>query len=432
MKAVLIIPPSPWLISDRDQPLTGILYIASYLKSRGYEVQVCDLSGMTEENWYIPIGHIYGITGVTPNFPYVKKIIDTLKTREPTKMVVVGGVHATVLPQHVLDNTKADVCVIGEGENTFLELMEGKKSLKNIDGIVTREFTTKPRKLEKNLDVFPYPDRNSIDYYSYLVPQTYKYLSSDREGSIITSRGCPYNCAYCGSYKMHGGKVRFRSADDVFSELLHLKSHYDIGLCNFVDDTFILNKKRLIEICDYIKKLDIKWFFLTRTDHVDLKLFEKMVDSGCVSVTFGFESGSNKILDVMNKRTTVEQSYEAIKISKKAGLKIRGQMMVGLPFEEDEDIELTADFIKNSREVDAIGLHVFQPYPGCDVWRNPEKYEWDLDEDFINYHTIGKVGDKLTKNKKIQERYEYLKGIIADRSIEFKGALDEKTSQKDN
>jgi radical SAM superfamily enzyme YgiQ (UPF0313 family) len=422
-KLVLIIPPSPWLISDRDQPMMGALYISSYLKRIGFPVQVCDLAGIPEKHWHIPVGDVYGVTGVTPNFPWMKKIIDRLKEREPNKLVIVGGVHATVLPNSVLNHTKADICVIGEGEETMMEIMHGRR-LKEVKGIVTRDFVNPPRELVENLDVFPFPDRDSIDYYDYLVPQTYKYLGSEREGSIITGRGCPYKCSYCGSKKIHKGKVRFRSAYDVARELMFMKSKYDMGLCNFVDDTFILKKKRVADICDYIKNLDIKWFFLTRVDHVDFELFKKMRASGCVSVTFGFESGSNRILDKMKKYTTVKQAYDAIKIAKAAGLKIRGQLMTGLPGETEEDIELTAEFIRNAKEVDTMGLHIFQAYPGCDVWENPNAYGWPMnkytmvDSDFSNFYTIGKPGVKLTNDPEIQKRFDYLRGVISERNID--------------
>ena len=308
MKLILIIPPSPWLISDRDHITTGILYISSYLKVYDYEVQVCDLAGIPEKYWHIPIGDIYGITGVSPNFPYMKKIIDILKNREPHKTIVVGGPHATVFPEHILSNTKADICVIGEGEKTMFEIMWGV-DLKKLKGIMTRDFITPPRPLIKNLDIIPFPDRDSVDYYNYMRPQTYKYLSNsgnELESSIITSRGCPYKCSFCASHSIHKGIVRYRSAENVINELKMMKEKYGIKMCNFVDDTFTMNKKRLIKICEGIKDLDIKWFFLTRVDKVDLDTFKMMKDAGAVSVTYGFESGSNKVLEVLKKYTTVE------------------------------------------------------------------------------------------------------------------------------
>lgn len=418
MKIVLIIPPSPWLISDRDQPMMGILYISSWLKKSNHDVQICDLSSLPEKHWHIPIGDVYGITGVTPNFIYMKKITHLLKQREPHKLIIAGGVHATVLPYHLLNTSDVDVCVIGEGEKAIEKIVDGIP-LENIPGIVTKEFSNLPGELLDNIDT-PFPDRDAIDYFEYMKPQTYSYLDKSREGSIITSRGCPYKCSYCASYKIHNGKVRFRTSLNVYEELRYMKDKYDIGLCNFVDDTFILNKKRVSEICDYIKPLGIKWFFLTRVDHVDFDLFMKMKDSGCVSVTFGFESGSNRILKFLNKNTTIEQAYNAIEISKKVGFKVRGQLMVGLPSETKEDVELTASFIKKTnKKVDAFGIHLFQPFPGCDIWERPDKYDYpiDKDTDFRKYHTIGKPGDEDINDDRVKQFY-YLREIAGYKNID--------------
>jgi radical SAM superfamily enzyme YgiQ (UPF0313 family) len=169
-----------------------------------------------------------------------------------------------------------------------------------------------------------------------------------------------------------------------------------------------------------IKSLGIKWFFLTRVDHVDLELFKVMKDAGCVSVTFGFESGSNRILKHLKKNTTIEQAYNAIEVSKKAGFKIRGQLMVGLPDEKQEDVELTADFIRKTKnDVTKFGVHVFQPIPGCDIWDNPEKYNYTFDKntDFSNYHTIGK-SDIHIENDEIKQWFSYLRQVAAEKNID--------------
>ena len=261
MKLVMIIPPSPWLMSDRDQPMMGSLYVSSYIKNATEcDVQVCDLSSMPEEYWHIPVGDIYGITGVTPQYIYMKKIIKRLKERDPNSPVVAGGVHATVLSKHLLENTPVDYIVKGEGELAMFGLM----SQMQYYGKIKKDT---PKIIEgglvHDLDLLFWPDRESLDYYEYMKPQTYSYLASNvREASIITSRGCPYRCAYCASNKIWGRKVRYRSAENVYNELKYLKDRYDIGLCNFVDDTFMLNKKRIYEMCDLIEPLNIKWFFL--------------------------------------------------------------------------------------------------------------------------------------------------------------------------
>jgi radical SAM superfamily enzyme YgiQ (UPF0313 family) len=415
MKLVLIIPPSPWLMSDRDQPMMGALYIASFIKAWHHEVQLVDLSSLPEEHWHLPIGDIYGITGVTPQYWYMQKIIHRLKEREPDCTVVAGGVHATVLPNHLLEQTKVDYVVTGEGEYSMLRIMVAIESKNPLEKGIIKGVQV------DLLDNLPFPDRESLDYYEYMKPQTYAYLKDNvKEGSIITSRGCPHRCAYCASNKIWGRTVRYRSPENVYTELRYLKDRFDIGLCNFVDDTFILNKKRIYKICELIKPLGIKWFFLTRVDHVDYELFLELKKAGAISVTFGFESGSNRMLKFLNKNTTVEQAYNAIRIAKRVGLEIRGQMMVGLPSETEEDVELTADFIrKTKKDVTKFGIHVFQPIPGCDIWENPEKYNYWVNKktEFLDYHTIGKT-DLHIKDDNIKRHWNYLREVAGVKNID--------------
>jgi anaerobic magnesium-protoporphyrin IX monomethyl ester cyclase len=161
---------------------------------------------------------------------------------------------------------------------------------------------------------------------------------------------------------------------------------------------------------------------LTRADCVDKDLFVEMKKSGCLSVAIGFETGSNRLLKLMNKRTTVEQAREAIKAANSAGLLINGQLMVGLPTETDEDVELTAKLIRDNPEVDTFGLHMFQPFPGTDVWEHPEKYDMVIDKntDFSDYHTIGKHNGVYHKDPLLDARYKYLKSELGDRSRELR------------
>jgi len=418
-KIVLIIPPSPWLISDRDIPMLGILYLSSYLKTcPGKEVVVCDLSSLDKKDWYIPVGDIYGITGVSPQFIYMKQIVDILKEREPNKPVIVGGVHATVYPDHVLNYTKADACVVGEGESTLRDILLGY-NWEATAGIKTREFYTGPSWNPSDLDGFPKPDRSSIDYFSYLVPRTFGYMANvQREGSIITGRGCPHSCSFCSSKTIYKGKVRFHSPEYVVDELIQMRDVYGVEMVNFLDDTFIINKQRVSDICDLMlkKKVRLKWFCLTRVDTIDRDLLLKMKEAGCLSLAIGFESGSDRVLKLMNKKVTVSQAKACVKEIVSTGLMINGQLITGFPGETEKDVELTAQFIKDNPEIDTFGLHEFQPYPGTDVWNNPEKYgiEIDKETDFSDYHTIGKPGSVETFE------YLYLKSVIGNRSRELR------------
>jgi len=428
-KIVLIIPPSPWLITDREIPFYGILHIASYLKMHtDCEVAVCDLTSLPEEDWYIPIGDLYGVTGVTPNFIYIRDIIKKLKAREPDKPVIVGGVHATALPGHILKNTLADACVIGEGERTVDSIVSGIQ-WDVIPGIVTREYNTGPPNLVTPLDSLPLPDRHAIDYYSYLASTIFNYLDTtvSREGSIFTARGCAFDCSFCSSKAMHQGKVRFRTPWAVVDEFRYLRDEFGVEMVNVLDDTFTLDQERAYQICEMLikEKVGMKWFILARADSVDFDLLSVMKKAGCLSIAPGFETGSPRILKLMNKHTTIEAARECVKAAYKAGVMINGQLIVGFPGETDEDVELTARFIKDNPEVDTFGLHTFQPFPGCDVWNNPEKYgaEIDKDTDFSDWHTVGDHQGVYHKDPVIDGRFRYLKGVIGDKSRELRRKL---------
>uniref|UniRef100_A0A6M3KT30 Putative radical SAM superfamily protein n=1 Tax=viral metagenome TaxID=1070528 RepID=A0A6M3KT30_9ZZZZ len=429
MKMVLIIPPSPWLLSDRVFPFYGILYVSAYLKRHSdCEIAVCDLSGLEEKDWYIPLGDMYGVTGATPNFVYMKAIIAKLKAREPDKPVIVGGVHATVYPASILERTLADACVIGEGERTALQIVNGV-SWKNIPGIVTREFNTGPPDLIADIDTLPLPDLKAIDYYSYLessVPDYHNYLSpgTKREGSVILSRGCYFNCAFCCSRKLHNGRVRTRSPEVVVEELSYLKHEFGVEVVNVFDDTFAMSKKRAHRICELLveKKVGMKWYCLLRADEVDLDLLLAMKGAGCLSISVGFETGSNRILKLMNKKTNIAASRSCIETAYKAGLMIYGFLIVGFPTETEHDVELTADFIRDNPEVDTWGLHTFQPYPGCDVWERPEKYgiEVDKNTDFSDYITIGNHKGLYSTDPVIDRQFRYLKEVMGNKSRELR------------
>ena len=429
-KIVLIIPPSPWLITDREIPFYGLLNISSYLKQKGVcEVSVCDLSSLPEDKWFIPIGDLYGVTGSTPQFIYIRDIVQKLKERETHKPVIVGGVHATVLPEHILENTLADACVRGEGETAILKIVEGEE-WKSIKGIVTREFDNGFSAIIQDLDSLPRVDRKEIDYYSYLPSTLFNYLDTSvkREGSIITGRGCPGDCTFCCSKMIHQRRVRLESVERVVDEFIYLKREFDIEMVNILDDTFTLNKKRAAKICDLLieKKVDMKWFCLTRPDDVDLDILKLMKKAGCLSVAPGFESGSNRILKLMNKRTTSEQIRQYVKMAYAAGLKINGQLIVGFPTETEEDIDLTVKLIKDNPEVDTFGLHTFYPYPGCDVWNNPEKYNYTIDKntDFSDYHSVGNHKTGIySKDPLVNVRFLYIKSVIGNKSRELRRGL---------
>jgi len=414
-KIVLINPPSPWLICDRDMPSQGILNIAAFLREKGIDVSIADLAGLPEKYWFIPDADIYGITCVTPQFPYVRKIAERIKNRQSDALVVIGGVHPTVLPQMTLEKIKCDIVVRGEGELAMLEIVNGRRD-RIIEG-----------KLIENLDEIPFPAWDMIDIYDYQKIGTNSFFGptkNSREGYIQTGRGCPYNCAFCSQAYFTKRIVRYKSIGRIIAEIKFLMGRYKCDRFYFFDDTFIIDEKRVSNLCDELKKMKgLDWHCLSRADRTNLELYIKMKEAGCVGITYGIESGSQKILDIINKRTTVEENINAVKIAKGAGLKVRCQIIVGLPGETEETIRETEDLIKKS-PADAWGIHIFIPLPGSDIWEHPEKFNFKIDKstDFTYYHTIGKMGENEGANlhqnpEQIIEWKKRLEKVIGDKDI---------------
>lgn len=436
-KLVLIVPPSPWLISDLEKPFYGVLYLSSYLKRCGHEVVVCDLAGLPEEMWKIPVGDVYGLTGTTPHCGLMKKIAAYLRRREPNALVVAGGPHATALPEKMIEDGVADICVLGEGEVAMSGLLRDPHSLHEIPGIVFRnpsgsgppEIVRTPRVLAHSdgahdLDHLPPPDREAIDIYRYLPSRTYHYLLGDcMEVDVLTSRGCPYRCSFCASALMHPGRPRYHSVSRVIEEVEYVRNRYGVDLICFMDDTFIVDSQRVERLAERLRTLNLHWYCLSRSDCCHTDTLRAMASAGCIGMIFGFESGSDAVLAKANKGFTVADSYSAIRRAKQFGIKIRAQLVVGLPGETDHTVSETGDFIRRAAElgVDKFGIHVFQPFPGCPVWKRPEDYGFILDKaalDFDSMHTIGRPGEDGSASEVVRSWAEYLRSVAGEHNIE--------------
>jgi radical SAM superfamily enzyme YgiQ (UPF0313 family) len=418
-KVVLMSPPSPWLLSDREQSPDNLLSIASYLREKGVNIQFCDLNGLPEKYWFIPYADIYGISCTTPHYSLVIKIVAKIKARQPDALVVLGGFHPTVEPERTLRDTKADIVICGEGEQAMLDVVNGKRE----------RIVSAP--LIENIDKIPMPAWDLVDMLDYVVMGTNSVIGqtpNNKEAKIITSRGCPFNCAFCAQATISKRKMRYKSVQRVVDEIKHVHQVYGVDRICFYDDTFIVDNNRVINLCAGLKKIHEQgilydWHCLTRADRTDPELFKIMKESGCSQVTYGIESGSQKILDMIEKQTTVEQNINAIKIAKEVGLKVRAQMIVGLPGETRETVEESAEFIRKA-PADSFGMHIFVPLPGCKIWNDQDKYNFPINKDtmFEYYHTIGKRKEEdaayLHKNpKQIIEWKNYLTKVIGDRNI---------------
>lgn len=408
-KVILYIPPSPWLISDTVELPLGILYLASWIRKEGHIVEIVDMSNNGEFKIYD--ADFYGIGFTTPQIKYAVDILRNIKKNRPESEVLAGGPHATAMPNQMIE-LGFDAVIRGEGEIAISDILK--------NGITRKiyEFST-----IKDINTLPFPAWDLIEMETYVSNiGVVSYMNNgNREINVMATRGCTGKCSYCTKYK---GSLRWRNIDNIIEEIIMLKDKYKVNRIFFVDDNIVIKKKFLYELCSEMRKLNIPWHCLGRADQVDTDSCLEMKRSGCMGIDFGIESGSQRILDIINKGTTVEKQAQGIISASKAGLKIRAQFMVGLPGEMDEDHEKNIQFIEeNNKYVSKWGIHTFVPFPTCDIWENPEKYNYKINTelDFSNYQTIGKPNEwnfKAAENNEILEnRRQEILSIISNKNI---------------
>jgi radical SAM superfamily enzyme YgiQ (UPF0313 family) len=379
-KVLLINPPSEF-----KTPLLplGLAYIAAFLKTKGIEVSVIDAWAeqmsfeKLKERLSQKQADIVGIYIVSPRYNEGKMTIELCRKVFPKAMIAAGGPHPSAVPDEMLkENHGLDICVIGEGEITMYELAENlknKSDLSTIDGIAFRNkqnneiVRTRPRDFIKNLDELPFPARELFPLEKYKTHPPYG--RKNPYFSIMTIRGCPFQCAYC-SKDVFKDNFRFASPKRVCDELEELISKYNAKEIHFYDDDFTINMERAGQICDEILKrgIKIRWSCTTRVDLVNEALLKKMKQAGCWMIAYGVESGNQKILDAINKGYTVEKVVESFALTKKIGILTLGYFMVGLPGETKETVQETLALAKKiSPDFSSWGILVV--YPGSRLFK---------------------------------------------------------------
>jgi len=393
MKIKLINPPQPNSLDDKLDPPLGLMYISAFLKEHGLGVEIIDLPFIEKTQWKEKIGSadLYGITVYSASLYLAKEIAKIAKENNPQAKVIVGGPHPTALGESVLiDEPNFDIIVMREGELTMLELGQGKP-IQEIEGIIYRDgkkiIRQEERQLIKDLDILPLPDRGILKINKYT-----RKVYGDYATSLVTSRGCPFNCAFCCK-GIFGSKVRFRSIESVIDEIKQIIKDYGIKHFLFYDDTFVLQRERLYPLCEELSKLNIIFRCNGNARYNTLEDYQMLYKAGCRELAFGIESGSQKILDIINKGVTVEQNKRAIVDAKRAGLLVKAYLMIGNPGESKETIEETKKFILEA-DPDQYTLFTFVPLPGCDIWERPEKYKIKIvNKNFREYFNIAGNND---------------------------------------
>jgi anaerobic magnesium-protoporphyrin IX monomethyl ester cyclase len=323
----------------------GVLYVAAALEQAGHEVDFRDHSAksytqLDPSRFAVSLkgsASVIGISCTSDTLPFCLAALRAVKDEEPSKFLILGGPGPTGVAEAILMNFPfIDLVVLGEGEVTAVEVMEclngrGPAGLGQVEGICYRDgphvVVTKPRERIRELDSLPRPlyDRVDMDGFPLV--------------NVVFSRGCPYSCSFCDVAPMWGRQNVKRSVGSVIAELRHLRQTYGKREFEFTDETFVLNKGQVAEFCKRLRaeKLDISWTCTGRVDLITEDLLKGMKSAGCKALFFGIESGSDRVLHLINKRFSVGQALEAVRLTRRH-MHAVASFIWGFPFETREDL----------------------------------------------------------------------------------------------
>ncbi len=392
------------LINSYTRPPLGIAYLASYLQiSFPEKIKLklidCEAEKFCNYNQVIKAilknhPHIVGFSVVTGTFKVVSELSRVLKKIDPNIRIIAGGPHITALPEEYIPGV--DVKIFGEGEITLFEYITEiflGGSTADIKGCI--QFKDKkivshggPRPLIKNLDLIPIPVRELLPTRSYF--HSYPYPKVRNFTTMLTSRGCPYNCNFCGNEKIWGKKVRFHSLERIFEEI-DLIIYQGINLIFFDDDTFTVNKSRVSKICKHIRRFHphLRWICHARADTIDLEILTEMKKSGCVEIQVGVESGDPYVLEKTDKSLSIEEIRKAFALLNKVKLNTWATFILGNSGETPTTIRKS---IKLAKEINPTycSFIVLLPFPGTRIFEKYKKRGYITTFDWNRYSWHGR------------------------------------------
>lgn len=357
----------------KEFPPFGVLYLATIISQQNdMNVQVfsiensddsLDLTGFDAVAFSIPSSVTYDL---------IKAVRFNSKYNQ-NALLIGGGVHVQIFPEQSLLDLNLHAVSIGQGDETILELLErvSTKEFFGIDGIFYQDqdgkvISVKSKVLKKNLDHLPViPARELLPGSDFILKN--RLAGTDlRMTHVMFGQGCPFTCNFCASQQQ---RMQYRSGWHVRQELEHLKKMYDINGFAIVDDNFTVNKRKAREICKSITDLNLKWSVLSRVDTVDYDLLEIMADAGCIEIKFGIESGSDAIIEAMGKGVSVDQIYNAVRMTYSVGIGVKAFIIHGYPGENMETTQETIKMLDDlSDMIERVSLFRFVPLPGSRVW----------------------------------------------------------------
>lgn len=372
MKVSLINPPSPYLANDAAYPPSGLMYLAAALEQQGHAVEIIDLTGGVD--WQKKVldleADIFGITCVTPNFKIVQNIAQALPHDRP---VILGGAHPTFLPEDTLNNIRCNAIVKGESEIIIRQIMcdLDAGNLKKIyeGGLVP-------------VEAIPKPSRHLVNLHRY-------HPAGEATTPVYSSRGCPFDCFFCS--KVTGRTYRAFPIARVMEEI---RDVVGLGFKHVVfgDDDIAIHGARLKELLLALKPFKINFRLNQDASTVDKDVILAALDSGCTEISYGIESGSPKMLKLMNKKASVEDNKRAIEITRQLGIKAKAYFLVNFPGETEQTVEETLRFAEEARP-DKWLLSAFAPLPGSPTFARHEKFgiTW-MSPNWEDYYIVGKDG----------------------------------------
>lgn len=357
----------------------GVIYVATSLKKAGFNViglnlnfEDGDLEAITSAIGNHDIGAVC-IGGLSSQYTAIKAIIQTVKAINPEIQTIVGGGLVTSDPQLVMENIGADFGAIGQGEITIQEWAKAlvdQDDLHSIDGLIFKEagslVKNDARAEITNLDSLDFPDYDIFDYPQ--IPNMVNYVTGlpKRCLNITASRSCPYNCTFC--YHPSASRYRRRSIDNIFAEIDFMLARYEVQHIALIDELFAAGKGQLAAFCERMKTYDLTFGCQLRVDSVDEDMLRQLKEAGCIVISYGIESADNEILQSMRKKTTIEQTENALNYTRKAGLFIQGFFIFGDISETKTSVQKTLKWWLSHLEY-GINLEVIDVFPGTYLYQ---------------------------------------------------------------
>lgn len=408
MNVLLINPPCLHLLGTPEPeilqkeggiyPPLGLLYVAAYAEDvEGCNVHVLDCLAEEIDHETFPAylqqvkPDVIGIQVMTFTLIDALLLAKTVRKAFPKARIVFGGPHPTIYPQETVQLPEVDIVIAGEGEYTFAELLKALQhrcTPENVSGVFTRNNFQRPVTWQhiNDLNELKMPARHLCDTNKYTSPLARKNPIT----TMMSSRGCPGRCIFCDRPQM-GKTFRSRSALSVFREMRYCKEELGIQEIIFYDDTFTINRQRVLDICELIitNGLNIYWDIRARIDTMTPEMISKLREAGCHRIHYGIEAGSPRIQKRLRKPIDFNNAKKIFAFSRKEGIETLGYFMIGCPDEAKEDLKKTFELLR-SLPMDYANIGIFTPYPGTEIYQEALEsgvYENDYWREFANNPT---------------------------------------------